>query len=40
MISGNSLSAAAGTSAILLRVRRVIFLIGGENSPVWIAILA
>jgi hypothetical protein len=38
--SGNSLSAADAIDAILLRVRCAIYRTCGENSPIWIAILA
>jgi hypothetical protein len=38
--TGNSLSLAGGSCAILLRVRRAIYRNGGENLPIWIAILA
>jgi hypothetical protein len=38
--TGNSLSAAYGPGAILLRVRRAIFGGKGEISLIWIAILA
>src|SRR6476646_4980180 len=38
--TGNTLSAGAGASAILLRVRRIIFAEREEKSRIWIAILA